>query len=116
VGTFVFLAEAQNVVSPIKGDTFSIAENVHFPSRNTWGRRPISGKWAPPHYFNVPLDTKSDEAVSPFLTDAAECVATGDFEKGIKGSKIQGKVGIRVAGLGGQNEHQFEPGGHEICM
>ena len=27
-----------------------------------------------------------------------------------KGSKIQGKIGITVAGLGGQSEHQFVPG------
>ena len=33
-----------------------------------------------------------------------------------KESKIQGKIGIKVAGLGGQNEHQFEPGNHEVCM
>ena len=33
-----------------------------------------------------------------------------------KGSQIQGKMGIEVAGLGGRNEHQFEPGCREICM
>ena len=33
-----------------------------------------------------------------------------------KGSKIKGKMGIKAAGLGGQNNHQYEPGSHEICM
>ena len=33
-----------------------------------------------------------------------------------KGSKIKGKMGIKVAGLGGQNNHQYERGSHEICM
>ena len=33
-----------------------------------------------------------------------------------EGSKIYGKMGIKVARLGGQNEHQCDPGSHEICM
>ena len=33
------------------------------------------------------------------------------------GSKSQGKIGIKVAGLGRENEHQVvEPGSREICM
>jgi hypothetical protein len=33
-----------------------------------------------------------------------------------KGSKINSKMGIKVAGLVGQNEHQCDPRSHEICM
>ena len=40
----------------------------------------------------------------------------GGLRRRGNGSKIQGKIGIKVAGLGGQNEHQFGAGSHEICM
>ena len=33
-----------------------------------------------------------------------------------KGSKIGGEIGIKVAGLRGQNEHHFARGRHEIYM
>ena len=42
--------------------------------------------------------------------------ANDDLRRQTKGSEIQRKMGITVAGLGGQIEHQFAPGSHEICM
>ena len=38
------------------------------------------------------------------------------LRRGARGSEIYGKMGVKVAGLGGQNEHQVDPGSHEICM
>ena len=44
-------------------------------------------------------------------------LATTFLRGGPKGSKIHGRAGIRVPGLGGENEHQFHPGSREkICM
>ena len=38
------------------------------------------------------------------------------FEKGGQRVKNHGKIGNKVAGFGGQSQHRFESGSHEICM
>ena len=40
----------------------------------------------------------------------------GCFERGDQRIKSSGEIGINRAGLGGQNEHQFDPGRRETCM
>ena len=69
MANFVFLAEGQTVVSPT-GDIFSTPENyMHFPEKfHEEADTRFAAKWTPPHYSNVPLETRvGAEAVERVL-------------------------------------------------
>ena len=60
--------------------------------------------------------SQTEQATTSRALDWRDEANSERLRRETKGSKIMGKMGIKVAGLGGQNKHQVGPCSHEICM
>ena len=74
----------------------------------------ILGKMGPKNMPNVPQEIGPHERQTIFQPGKGD--QSFSFRRETKGSKMEGKMGILAAALGGPNEHQFSPCRRELYM